>query len=197
MSEDWSEGGFVHQGAYTRQNPAVLQVFPEFFDTHAFDLVIELGADEGGMSMMLQDQCDKMEAEFHAFEIRDVTGIFRNNPLCRMRCIMLHIADVLDEDTYQMIARTIEVSGRSLILCDGGDKVREFCLYSQALKVGDVIMAHDYAVNGQEFEKYRGERWNWFEISEDDIASACATHGLVDFYPEFQRVAWACKIKIK
>ena len=44
---DWFSGGFEHLGAFMRQNPKVLEVFPEFFARHRFDVVVELGRRPG------------------------------------------------------------------------------------------------------------------------------------------------------
>ena len=90
----------------------------------------------------------------------------------------------------------IENSGKVLVLCDGGNKVREFNIISDFLKPGDVIMAHDYAPNRQVFEnKYKNKLWNWFEIQDRDIQDAVDSNNLKDYHTEFNDVAWVCKTK--
>ena len=191
---DWFSGGFEHLGAFMRQNPKVLEVFPEFFARHRFDVVVELGADEGGLSMVLKDCCDRMGARFHGYEIRDFRRLYLDNAEIRIRQIHLTIADVMADETVAQIERYTR-AGRAAILCDTCDKVATFGAYAKLLKRGDVIMAHDYARDEETFREHRGERWNWFEVSESDLTDVCEAEGLEDFYPEFAQVAWACKIK--
>ena len=57
-----------------------------------------------------------------------------------------------------------ELIARPLLLCDGGDKRREFSMFASTLKDGDVIGAHDCR-NDMPY-------WRWKEISEDDVRPA-------------------------
>jgi len=68
---------------------------------------------------------------------------------------------------------------------------------SNYLKVGDFILAHDYAENKENFEeKIKLKIWNWHEIQFSDIKEACEKNNLDNFQKEiFENVVWTCRIK--
>jgi glycosyltransferase involved in cell wall biosynthesis len=68
---------------------------------------------------------------------------------------------------------------------------------SNYLKVGDVIMAHDYSPNEEHFQKHiNNQIWNWFEIQDSDIIDSCIKNSLISYMEEkFRNVVWVCKIK--
>jgi Cdc6-like AAA superfamily ATPase len=84
-----------------------------------------------------------------------------------------------------------------LILCDGVDKCTEFNLFSKYVKVGDFIMAHDYSVSYQYFEdNLKNKKWNWCQITEDDIKDSITKFRLVDYNDiNFSQEMWVCKTK--
>lgn len=67
----------------------------------------------------------------------------------------------------------IQKAGTTVVLCDGGNKIKEFNLLSRYLKTDDFILAHDYAESKEIFYStiYRN-RWNWCEITNVDITDA-------------------------
>jgi hypothetical protein len=97
----------------------------------------------------------------------------------------------------QEVIDFIRLDGTTIVLCDGGDKVREFNILSDYLKKGDFILGHDYAVNKDTFEeKINKKIWNWHELSESDIKNACDRNLLEDYNrTTFESVVWVCKIK--
>lgn len=198
VEKKWDGGWrFSHLGAFVQQNPHALGAFKDFFEKNKFDLVVEIGTANGGLSMALKDECDKMGADFETYDIKEESiSVLNKNDNFKKREIKVFVCDVLSEEMVGSLGRRIREGGRALLLCDGGDKIREFNTYSAFLKTGDVIMAHDYAEDKAEFEKnIRNKVWNWHEISAADIKSACDSHGLKDYHPEFRSVAWVCKIK--
>jgi hypothetical protein len=91
----------------------------------------------------------------------------------------------------------VQSPGVTIVLCDGGDKIREFNLISNFLKSGDYILAHDYAENSDVFQnEVFMKLWNWHEISEHNIIEACDRNNLIDFKRDvFTKAVWVCKIK--
>ena len=91
----------------------------------------------------------------------------------------------------------IQSDGTSLVLCDGGNKIREFNIFSEYIKPGDVIMAHDYAESVEVFNaKIKEIYWNWHEISDIDIQGAVDSNNLIPFMQDtFTKAVWVCKIK--
>jgi hypothetical protein len=81
-------------------------------------------------------------------------------------------------------------------MCDGGNTAKEFDTYCTYLKLGDIIMAHDYAPNIEVFNsKYKNKIWNWMEIQDKDIESSVKKYKLKDYYKKFEDIAWVCKSK--
>ncbi len=194
---NWKRGGFDHLFAFMRQNPDAIEVFHDFFSENKFDLVIEIGTDDGGLSMVLKDECDKIGAKFETYEIKeDAPKRLNSNKQFERRKIDIKVCDIFQEQSIKSVSEKIRDSGRVLFLCDGGNKKKEFNLYSKFLKPGDVIMAHDYAFDDSDFKNnIKDKIWNWHEISEADISDACRENNLVDFFPKFRSVAWACKTR--
>ena len=79
------------------------------------------------------------------------------------------------------------------MLCDGGDKRREFKTFHKYLKKNDIIMAHDYAPNSEVFkDEYLNKIWNWHEF-QDDFAEY---ENLEPYLQEiFKNYAWCIRIK--
>jgi hypothetical protein len=113
--------------------------------------------------------------------------------------IDVRVEDIFDDyqDIPNEIKNFIKQDGLTIILCDGGDKIREFKLLSHFLKKGDIIMAHDYAPNQEYFDNYiNGKIWNWLEIQDKDINESCMKHNLTPFMEyELRDVVWVGKIK--
>jgi hypothetical protein len=78
-------------------------------------------------------------------------------------------ADVFCPQVRGEIAEYLQQPGRSVILCDGGDKPAELRQMAQIAKPGDLILAHDYACDREHFHHAMlGTRWDWCEITDAD-----------------------------
>ena len=114
--------------------------------------------------------------------------------------IDVRVEDVFDFNSFTVkseVSDFIKEDGVTIVLCDGGWKKGEFIVLSDFLKVGDFILAHDYAENAQVFnERVMGKIWNWHEIQDSDIKSASDKNNLELYQKEtFENVAWTCRIK--
>ena len=79
------------------------------------------------------------------------------------------------QDIPQSYKDFIQNDGITIVLCDGGDKIREFNLLSKFIKSGDFILGHDYAVDRKTFDDLIDRKvWNWYELSESDILDGMA-----------------------
>lgn len=192
------QGGFIYLETKMQQNPKALDVFEDFFDKNQdIELVIEIGSAWGSLSMFLKDQCDKINSKFVTYEIiKNRKQQLLNNRHFASRNIDMRICNIFEGENMDEVKRMILNSGKTLVLCDGGNKVREFNTISNFLKAGDIIMAHDYAPNREIFnKKYKDKIWNWFEIKDADIQDAVDTNNLKNYHIEFNDVAWVCKVK--
>ena len=97
----------------------------------------------------------------------------------------------------ESVKNMIQQKGRTIVLCDGGNKKEEFKTLSNYLKTGDIIMAHDYAFDETDYkENIHNKIWYWHEIQNSDISESCEKNNLFDFMSEdFNKVVWCCKIK--
>ena len=103
---------------------------------------------------------------------------------------------VFFQDCFQeveSIKALIEQPGRVMVLCDGGDKITEFDLFSGYLKEGDVIMCHDFGEHKLRFKKLAAiKKWGFAqEVSLSKIQDSITRNGLIQWkYEIFERVFW-------
>jgi cephalosporin hydroxylase len=189
-------GSFHYLGARIQQHPSVFNVFKNFLSEHRdIKTIIEIGTGGGGLAMFLKEQCDHYGMSFFTYE-RHCDALVSNKNFVT-RNIKLTNGDVFDATISKQIVNQIQSDGKTLILCDGGNKIKEFNFFAQFMKPGDIIMAHDYAPNKNIFEtKYKNQIWNWHEIQDSDINDACKNYFLEKYYSEFEDIAWVCRQKI-
>lgn len=189
-----------------QQNPNAFQTFNDFFIKEKFDHVIEIGTSYGGLSLFLHDQSLIHNFKFTTYDWSGFKGgskVFadrRKNLLSKFNGkypFDFRDKNVFDASTVNEIAGMLE-GNKCLLLCDGGDKPKEFQIYSKYLTKGSFIMGHDYAPDKQQFnENYRNKIWNWHEISDKDIEPTMESENLIHstYYNEFTSVAWVQCIK--
>ena len=191
-------------GVGAAQMPGTESIFLEIIKD--FDLIIEIGTDNGGLSLWLY-QNKRSDAVFYTYEKEPVhVKIPKDHEInsCIIYC------DCLSEDTIASISALIKSNGKTLVLCDGGAKTIEFGIFSKFLKYGDVIMLHDFADSPNEVENYAGVkakllksgRWDGrgFEVHEaclKSIEEFVASVGLVKYnYLKFLDVLWGSFIRL-
>lgn len=189
-------GTFIHLNARVQQHPRAFDIFDSFLEKNKdLDLIVELGSGGGGLSMFLSDQCKKHNIKFVTYEKNPDQGITDNIEFSN-RNIDFRQKDIFSPETISEVNELVNSHGKTLILCDGGNKIDEFRIYSDIIKLGDIIMAHDYAPNDEIFEsKYKDKIWNWMEIGDSAIQDSVNKHKLKDYYKEFEEIAWVCKQK--
>lgn len=139
--------------------------------------VIEIGTSKGGLSYLFTLGSELCGYDFITVDIEDTAAY-------TLPGATVIVGDVFDIGLEDYIA----AAGRTILLCDGGDKRREFDTFARYLKPGDIIGAHDYYTE----ERY----WAWSEITEEDVARTCARYGLVPYLQEeFARAAWLMRIR--
>jgi hypothetical protein len=114
--------------------------------------------------------------------------------------IDVRVENIFNEDWSDVIdyvKQYVTSPGITIVLCDGGWKIGEFKIFSRIIKPGDYILAHDYSLNKEVFEREIKDRiWNWCEITEDDIWQSVSDNNLESYQPEvFSQAVWVCKIK--
>lgn len=214
-------------GCFMQQTPEAVLSLNRLLNFVNFDTIIELGTHDGGLSSLFALYCHgsnnkayashegepslyknhthhKSPKQFYTFDIFE-----RDIPRLNMLRVLGAKAEKLDflnnPEGIEYVRRLITEGGRVLLLCDGGDKRKEFELYAPALKRGDIIMGHDWAKDEASFAALKGRGiWsNWETKWEDDDTSTnfglkkiCHTNDIVQVLPEeFDNVAWFCGLK--
>jgi hypothetical protein len=141
-------------GGGMSQNYAALYVFEHYIQLHDFDEVIEIGSQKGALSLFFANMAAVTERfRFSTFEID--RGCWYNRPgegaghwfeklaLLNPKYIQTHFMDCFSATATELIQEAIK-RGKTLIFCDGGNKVKEFKHYASMIKPGDCLMVHDW-----------------------------------------------------
>jgi hypothetical protein len=167
----------------TQQRPEALDYFWRGLADENIARILEIGTAEGGLSVGLRNLFTKTPIRtVDIYENPWTRGVFANH----------NIQYQTDGNyTSQDIADWVRQPGRSVVLCDGGAKIREFQHFASIIKPGDLLLAHDYT-------GYPGHLpWGCVETPAYAIAKACADNNLANFKPElFGVIVWAAKIKL-
>ncbi len=119
-----------------------------------FDSIIEIGTYNGGLSTWIYDNKNE-KTKFITYDIDLSVRSSILNPQIDAR-----LEDCFSEKTFNDITNIIAQDGKCLILCDGGDKPKEFNEFSKYLKSGDHIMCHDYCKDESAHEFVK-QLWQW------------------------------------
>jgi cephalosporin hydroxylase len=179
---------FTYKGQKAVQVVGVEKAFDQlarFLTDLPITLIIELGSDCGGLTNLLADHKISSHATIHTFDINNTQFKSYNSK------IIFHHSSF--EDAHDEILSLIQSNNRVLLLCDGGNKPKEFYTYCPHLKLNDVIMSHDYIANEQEFiSKYKNTVWNWQEFQDSNITCENIQPILQE---EFKKYVWFIGIK--
>lgn len=151
-----------------------------------------------GLTAFLALYCKRVKADIHVIDIEPST-----TELARVLIdlgVKYLSADVFDPKAISTIKEIIERPGLTILLLDNGDKEQEFALYTKALKIGDIVLAHDFGASLEDFQKVMGwdghtyKRWGALEIDYDKIGLASQANRLVPYREGLSaRYAWCCR----
>ena len=185
---DYSYFGFSMQ-----QNRYALLSISILLEYGSPSRLIEFGTRYGGLSVFLGMYSKNNNIEFHTF---DISNQLKYIDFFNFLNVKFHICDIFDPVTQKDISVLIRKPGRTILFCDA-IKDREFNMYAEDLKIGDIILAHDYAKDKDDFQLMRKQRiWWQCEIEFDDIADVCSANNLKPVFTDlFRTAAWCCFIK--
>lgn len=174
----------VQSGQSKEVEPPFLKIIKEF------DTIIEIGTFTGAFTKWLYT-FKREDCELITFDITDENFKFHNNLNSKFKLV---IKDCFSDKGKNLIINKIMNGGRTLLLCDGGNKNKEFNLFSKYLKREDVIMLHDYQEDSISYSAIQSEL-NWRYVAESsyrEIEYSIKMNNLKKhlFYDEFKRVLW-------
>ena len=199
-------------GGWCQQNPQAVLSINRLLNFYNFNTIIELGTHTGGLSILLALHCLQYNLKnsadpktLHTFDnqIRDQDAIK----------ILVHLAakferrDILhSQPDIDYVRNLIASSAPTLLLCDNGDKKKEFELYAPSLKRGDIVMLHDWAFDESARRRNVNDKiWTaWetrWENGEKDteqfgIKEICEKNNIEQIHAEeFDSCVWFCGIK--
>lgn len=189
-------GNFNYRNIPIQQHEDIQIAFLNLIASSKPSQILEIGTASGGLTLMIRDILDELSMKT-ALRTYDVEKKHYLNETHDIEVIIKNVFNdqydaLIDNDVKDYINRP----GTTIVLCDGGNKINEFNILSEYLKEGDIIMAHDYCCNADEFLKnFKDKIWNWLEISDSDIETAVDKYNLKPYMEEFKNVVWVCKIK--
>lgn len=172
-----------------RQNAHAIPAFSQLFRKVRPNRIIEIGTFSGGLTCFLGLYGKLFNIPVISYDITD----YRNEVTKQWFDTFNIEYRLIDAFQDPQLIQDIRQDGVTLLLCDGGNKPAEMNHFSQFLKSGDIIMAHDYCSDIETFNRdFNGKIWSWCEISDEVInVTNCD-----DFMKEvFTSAVWICKKK--
>lgn len=158
-----------------------------------FENIVEIGSYNGGLSSYIFDTKNS-NAFFVSYDIDPKINSAKNN----RSDIDFRIGNCFENEYFNEIVSYIQKPGKTLMICDGGDKTKEFNEFSKYLKSGDVIILHDYKHN-EDIWKLATEYWQWpygYETQYSEIKEAIELNGLEEFNNNiFNFFVWGAFVK--
>ncbi len=178
-------GGGLYKGVFSQQNKNFYPAFEKLFSLNKIERILEIGTATGGFIRAIRDLTDSQIITYDILETKHKSTLEENN-------ITVNVKNVFED--FDFVEDYISQKGQVLVLCDGGNKIKEFEVFSRILKSGDIIMAHDYSYDDVIYQAYiKNHVWRWCEIQYKDIALPVAENNLEPLMTEeFQEAVWTC-----
>ena len=103
-----------------------------------FDLVIEIGTQEGGFALLAKKF---LGCEVHTWDVLEWEPVSMKRHQFQQNDIFYHIEDCFESPAMMEI---LSYDRKKILLCDGGHKANEFTYFAKYLNKGDFIGCHDF-----------------------------------------------------
>lgn len=176
-------------GFEMQQNRFAPLAWSEVIQREKPERIIEIGTWTGGFTCLLA-MCIQAGGVVMTYD-NDLNRPWQVNDLRMSRLSILHCQD--DVFSLKGIASIDEdmAKGKCILLCDGGNKIKEFQTFAPFLKSGDIIAAHDYA------DTRSLQFWNTQEIVPLDVEKTVQECGLERYEPSLMAEAgWLAYKKV-
>lgn len=181
----------------------IIDYFEKFLIKEQFDVLVEIGTYKGGLTILLDEikQSHKLKTAIHTLDVTiwDEQVFISTQEAFANRKIVFKKIDIFSKAGIKYVSTLLKDSKKKVcVMCDGGNKIEEFKIFSKMLKQGDFIMAHDYHHNcTEERSKHYDCSWSWQEILYTDIEESVKENKLeMNTDIDFPNVAWACYKKV-
>lgn len=155
--------------------------FKKFLDLNKFDRILELGTSRGGLTYYLSTIFNGP-----IITVDNITKLI-DKKVYKVAQVME--ADHLSFKTQQNLNKDfISKKGRTLILCDGGDKPSIFGAFAALMKEGDYIGVHDFFTTKEDFDNQSA--WSWLECTRDQIKNVIKEYKLKEVDTYMLNIAW-------
>ena len=196
---DNDDGLSSYKNHACQQTHNAFNVFYEFLKDVRPSNILEIGTALGGFTMVIKGFIDELGLKCNILTYDVHEHAWYSN--MRDEGVDVRVENVFKEGYKEVdmsVVDYIKRDGTTIVLCDGGSKIGEFNILSDYLKLGDYILAHDYAVTVEFFnENINKKVWNWCEITQQNIENACDRNSLSLYKEEiFNSVAWTCRTKL-
>lgn len=183
----------TYKNILSAQLPSTLTFLQKIISENNFETIIEIGANRGGLTLWLNDN-KKINSKIYSFEIDASIPLFEKSILDGE----LIIGDIFNENCSKFVIDLLKENKQCLILCDGGDKIKEFNFFANFLKQNDVIMLHDYCDDINEYKLIQQET-GWEtppESNLDSISEIIKLNNLEKYnYSQGKQSLWGSFIK--
>ena len=185
----------TYQNRYmAQQTLGVWELFKQFLLKEKFERILEIGTGLGGFTQFLYEFSKENDINTEIMTV-DIKPSNEKLIFIGIKSVQMNVLNV---QNLPKLDEFLKTNKKLLILCDGDEKSVEFNLFSKYVKVDDFIMAHDYAISYEYFEKNikHKKKWDWCEIVESDIEGISNKFNLVEYTDiDFKEEMWICKTK--
>lgn len=165
-------------GMVMNQNRLAVPIWSYAMEIYPPVQIIELGSYNGAMAIQLGIHAAQIGAVVLSVDTAECPSEHWKRFAAQLPVVFLKEDIFTNLDFYRTRLLWPRVT---YVLCDNGDKIREFNTFAPMLKSGDVIAAHDYVAD----TKY----WHCSEIIKADVADTVEKCGLEPFMQEHMDLA--------
>lgn len=180
---EYGGNSWLPLGLPMSQNRMSIPTWSYAMEMYPPSTIIELGSFSGGFTIALGVHAWNIGCKVHGFEIHACPHT-KLKPLSDFLGVEFHTGDLFKDP--DLVRRLVNGPGVTYLLCDNGNKKKEFNEFAGSLKHGDVIAAHDYC-SGPEASEW----WPWREIVKEDVAKSVAAYELEPWMQQhFDMAGW-------
>ena len=146
--------GFTsYRGIMLQQHEDYQSIFSKLLENTKPARILEIGTGAGGLTLFLQDKLNEIglkETYILSYDVNTTNFDSNIYDLTNLELSKENLFGGGNEfilNRKDLIESYIKNIGMTIVLCDGGNKIKEFTQISPLLKEGDIIMAHDYCDN--------------------------------------------------